>query len=216
MRNWGWFCNSLSLYPVLFLLLILPSYFLQAGGAFRYYSSDWVPLCKHTHSCLSGPLIWCNKETQGHHSCFLSVWLSSDIRHHEAASVETDTVRISCIPHHWESSWCWQRWLHGKASPASSWADTQIKAGVAFWQRGSPWSMIGLRTISSGRVLTCVQPTPSLLYSPSQNSRLYNLKGKKILYSRFLHTIPNLILCCSVFALMLSMRGHSQGGIDQL
>lgn len=83
---------------------ILTGCFLRVGVAVGHLSSDWVPLCKHTHSCISGPSIWRNKETQGHHSCSLSVWLSSDIRHHEAASVETDTVRISCIPHRTESS----------------------------------------------------------------------------------------------------------------
>lgn len=82
----------------------LTSCFLRVGVAVGHLSSDWVPLCKHTHSCISGPLIWRNKETQGHHSCSLSVWLSSDIRHHEAASVETDTARISCIPHRTGSS----------------------------------------------------------------------------------------------------------------
>lgn len=66
----------------------------------RCNSSKSVPLCKHTHTHLSGPLISCTKETQGHHSCSLSVWLLSDIRHHEAASVETDTARISGVPHH--------------------------------------------------------------------------------------------------------------------
>ena len=44
MRSWG----SLSLWPPLFLLLILPNYFPRVGAAFRHYSSDWVPLSKHT------------------------------------------------------------------------------------------------------------------------------------------------------------------------
>lgn len=96
-----------------------------------------MPLCKHTHSCLSALLIWHNEETQGHHSCFLSFWLSPDIRHHKASSVETDTVRISLIFH--------QRLVLMLATLAAwkgksnfLFPDTQTKVGVVLLQRGSP------------------------------------------------------------------------------
>lgn len=195
MRNWSRFCDSLPLY--LPFSHILTSFSLPLGAAVGHYSADWVPLCKHTHSCLSGPSIWRNKETQGHHSCFLSVWLSSDIRHHEAASVETDTVRISCIPHRRESSWCWQQWLHGKASPASSRADTQTKA----WQRGSPCQMKSDRSESS--LLwsnVALRPAHSLTPLPAFSKlQTILLKREKILCSRFPPPIPNLILCYSLF-----------------
>ena len=76
-RSESRFCNPLCLYLIFCLRLSWSVHFLPVGVPVGRYSSDWVPSCKtHTHSCLSAPSIWHNEETQGHHSCSLSVWLS--------------------------------------------------------------------------------------------------------------------------------------------
>lgn len=130
-----------------------------------------MPLCKHTHSCLSALLIWHNEETQGHHSCFLSFWLSPDIRHHEASSVETDTVRISLIFH--------QRLVLMLATLAAwkgksnfLFPDAQTKVGGVLLQRGSPCQLEPDQpeTLSSFPML--------MVECWSHSSTFYHLKGK--------------------------------------
>lgn len=172
-----------------------------------------MPLCKHTHSCLSGPSIWHKEETQGHRS-HLSVWHYSDIRHHEAALLETGSVRISRIPHHTKLSRCWQYGSHGKASPSASWADTQTKAWVALWQRGSPCQ------------IQCDEPESCLIRSTvdlhslaillSSKPQTVHLKENSPMFQISSSYPKSNIALLSVFPLILEKHGYSEGGINQL
>lgn len=176
-----------------FLFLVLTSYFLPVGVSVGHYSFNWMPLCKHTHSCLSGPSIWHKEEAQGHHS-HLSVWLYSDIRHPEAAPLDCEdilyasshkVVPVLAVRTTWKGySFCLlsRHPDKSRSSPLTKslsnkvWLARELSHSVHCWPELSHSSALLLKTPDC------------------------TLKGKQSCVPDFLRLrLPNLILCYSLF-----------------